>query len=96
MEVVKRSATPDGVKIQIEDWNGVYNFIPACSTLAAYPTAKESAGGLYLYPRRGERFRLAFDFRTGEQCRASFQALESGKKALKDYLDFLKKRVLQT
>lgn len=72
MEIIKRSATPQGVKIQLEYWPK-YGFY----MIGAYPPAR--FGGYWVKP--GESFRLSINTYNPE---ADFLALETGGKNLED------------
>lgn len=72
MEIIKRSTTPQGVKIQLEHWPG-YGW----NMIGAYPPAR--FGSYWVKP--GEPFRLSINTDSPE---ADFSALESGEKALED------------
>lgn len=72
MQIIKRSITPDGVKIQLERWTE-YGFY----LIGAYPAAR--FGGYWVKP--GEIFRLSIKTDNPE---ADFTALESGEKSLED------------
>ena len=83
-KILDRAELEDGTRIQIEDWHPCNDFMPICGTLAAYPIAKESGSG-YFSPKRGQAFRLAFNFESEEQTRQAHAELLSGKKTLKDF-----------
>ena len=70
MEIIKRSTTPQGVKIQLEHWPE-YGFY----MIGAYPPARY--GGHWIKP--GEPFRLSVNTVNPE---TDFSTLESGKKTL--------------
>ncbi len=72
MEIIKRSATPQGVKIQLEHWPE-YGFY----MIGAYPTAK--LGNYWV--KAGEPFRLSINTDNPD---ADFLAIEAGKKSLED------------
>lgn len=72
MEIIKRSTTPQGVKIRLEHWPE-YGF----DMIGAYPPAR--FGNYWVKP--GEPFRLSINTDNPE---ADFSALESGEKALED------------
>lgn len=93
MEILKRSTTPDGVKIKLEKW-GEYNEY----TVSAYPTCKTD--GTFL--KYGKPFRLGICFNKYnlgmEDCLTSevmevaktaaetcFSCLKSGEKFLENY-----------
>ena len=72
MEIIKRSTTPEGVKIQLEHWpeHGWY-------IIGAYPPAR--FGGYWT--KSGKPFRLSINT---DNPGADFAALESGEKTLVD------------
>lgn len=72
MEIIKRSTTPDGVKIQLEHWPE-YGW----HMIAAYPSAR--FGGYWVKP--GNSFRLSINTDNPD---ADFLALETGGKNLED------------
>ena len=72
MEIIKRSTTPQGVKIQLEHWPE-YGFY----MIGAYPTAK--LGNCWV--KAGDPFRLSINTNKPE---ADFSALETGEKSLED------------
>lgn len=72
MEIVNRSTTPQGVKIQLEHWPE-YGW----HMIGAYPPAR--VGSYWIEP--GNPFRLSINTDNPE---ADFSALESGEKALED------------
>ena len=93
MEILKRSTTPDGVKIQLEKWSEYNHY-----TVAAYPTCKADS----TFIKHGRPFRLGIcfhEYNLGmENCLASevmetaktaaetcFSCLESGEKFLENY-----------
>ena len=84
MKVIERATTPNGIEIQIEDWSANYNFMAYAGTVAAYPIAQES-GRNQFEPKIGEKFRLAFDFKSTELAATCFEQLKTGKKRLTDY-----------
>lgn len=88
MKILQKGQTSDGTAIQREEWNEDYEFMEYGATVAAYPIAKESANGLFA-PKRGEKFRAAFQFNTTEEAEQCFNQLASGEKTLIDYVDRL-------
>lgn len=93
MEILKRSTTPDGVKIQLEKWDEYNHY-----TVGTYPTCK-THGVIIKY---GRPFRLGICFNkynlgmedclTSEVVEAAktaaetcFSCLESGEKSLENY-----------
>lgn len=93
MQVIERAVTPNGVKIQLEDWRehnteehtDLYGL-----TIAAYPKAKRSS--YYGFVRYNEPFRLAITMNkyrgyTNEMVLDDFESLKSGDKTLEDLSD---------
>ncbi len=78
------SEMPCGTKIQIEDWNGEYDFMPFASTLAAYPISKVDINGEF-FPKRNKKFRASFNFDNEEEAKQAFNGLESGANKLIDF-----------
>lgn len=93
MEILKRSTTPDGVKIQLEKWDEYNHYM-----VGAYPTCKTHCTFLTY----GRPFRLGICFHKYnlgmEDCSTSeimgtaktaaetcFSCLESGEKFLENY-----------
>ena len=72
MEIIKRSTTPQGVKIQLEHWPE-YGW----HLIGAYPPAR--FGGHWVKP--GALFRLSINTDNPE---TDFPALETGEKSLAD------------
>ena len=74
MEVLKRSTTPQGVKILLEHW-------PECGhyTIGAYPIARNT--GRYGWTQRGRHFRLTIKT---DNPQSDFEALETGSRKLED------------
>ena len=72
MEIVRRSTTPQGVKIQMEDWPE-YGW----HMIGAYPPARY--GSYWIEP--GNPFRLSINTDNPE---ADFFSLESGEKTMED------------
>lgn len=93
MEILKRSTTPDGVKIQLEKWDEYNHY-----TVGAYPTCKTHC----IFLTYGRPFRLDISFHEYnlgmENCPTNeimetaktaaetcFSCLESGEKFLENY-----------
>lgn len=89
--IIERGIMPDGTKVQREDWSAVYDCFAFCSTIAAYPIAKESGDGCFS-PKRGETFRIAIDFECEKDAIACFQSLVNGSKQIKDYAEHCRPR----
>lgn len=90
MKVLQRSITPEGVRIQIEDWSADYSFYAPASTVATYPIARQAKpGSIIHFPEPGRTFRLAFNFKSTAEARKCFDQLEAGEKTLRDFFENL-------
>ena len=78
MEVIKRGKTPDGVDIQIENWNGSFD-------IGAYPIAKNAKKP---WIDSGERFRLTLSGFNGDEVKWAFNGLVSGEIKLSELEDY--------
>ena len=90
MEVIKRSTTVNGVKIQIENWSKDYpNIYKENSTIALYPKSKAniSSNWCNFYPRIGESFRIDLNFNDSVECKNAFNLLVEGKKNIIDFIE---------
>lgn len=67
MEILSRSTTPDGIKLNLEEWPDGY-------LIGAYPIAKNGNG--WIEPNH--TFRLTLTPRNGEDMFAVFEVLKSG------------------
>ena len=91
MEVIKRSSTLKGVKIQIENWSKDYpNTYKENSTIALYPKSKVDVENNWCnyHPRVGESFRVSLNFNDEMECKNAFNLLVEGKR---DIIDFIEK-----
>lgn len=81
MKIIEKATTPNGIKIQLEDWReNLYGF-----TIGAYPIAKNSS----YFIIKGKNFRLDISANkttnyTNDDIKRDFEALKSGEKTLKD------------
>ena len=83
MKVLERAATPDGTKIQIEDWKEDYSFINVLS-IATYPMAKNTSK--YRWVESGKTFRLDINkFNNDEEVYQAFNNLVNGDKQITDF-----------
>ena len=81
MKIIKETKTPNGIDIQLEDWQD------RGLQIGAYPIAKNT--GKYGWIKRGETFRLTISSNkymnyTDDNVKSDFEALESGAKTLED------------
>jgi len=88
MKVLLVDSMPCGTKIQIEDWNGEYDFIPKASTLAAYPISQVNIEGQFA-PKRNKSFRASFNFENEVEAKQAFNDLKNGVKQLLDYKEVI-------
>lgn len=93
MKVLDKGIILDGTKIQIENWKEDYSFMEYGSTLASYPTSKQTLKGSFS-PNLGRKFRCEFTFNSYEETKEAFEQLLSGNKTLMDYKEFIKDREL--
>lgn len=84
MEVLQVDSMPCGTKIQIENWNGEYDFIPVAATLAAYPISKVDLNGQFA-PKKNRTFRASFNFENEQEAKQAFEDLKAGNKQLLDF-----------
>lgn len=90
MKVIEKAVTPDGTKIQLEDWsehNSVeYPHLYGLQ-IGGYPVAKHT--GKHRLIKDGDAFRLTISMNdhagyTNIDVRMDFEALKSGEKSLED------------
>lgn len=79
MKVLKKSETPEGVAIQVEDWSETYSFHEFADTIAAYPVAKYSDSYSAFSPKAGVKFRASFSVKNAFEV---FRELETGEISL--------------
>ena len=84
MKILKNGIMPDGTKIQIEEWQETYDFMPYGATVASYPISRSTHEGSFS-PKAGESYRFSFDFETHEEAKCAFNNLISGNKTLVDF-----------
>ena len=63
--IIRKGTTPNGTRIQIEDWSENYTFHNKNATIGFYPMAleniyREDKPHWTPYPKRGETFRASF------------------------------------
>lgn len=77
-KIITKGTTPDGIKIQVEDWRPVYDFYETLH-LTAYPISKKTSE--YGWIRTGETFRygLPYNWHSDAEVLQAFRDLESGK-----------------
>lgn len=82
MKVIRKSNTPNGTNIQIEDWREKYPFIKTLE-IAVYPKAKNTSK--YGWVKNNEKFRLGLvNFNSDEEVETIFEKLESGEIVLEE------------
>ena len=88
MKILEKTTTPDGIKIQLENWSehdtDKYNY---GLIIGAYPVAMNSHESGYIV--RGDYFRLSIDSSenlnyTNDDVKRDFEALKNGEKKLED------------
>lgn len=77
MTILEKRTTPDGVKIQIEDWCEDYSFHRFADLVAAYPICQNSV--------IKRRFRAECQFENASKASEAFYSLVSGEKTLDDF-----------
>ena len=83
MKVLEKAFTPNGVKIQIEDWKEKYSFIKTLN-IACYPMATKTQNSPFGL-RNGKIFRLALDkFKNDKEVYKTFNKLQSGEITIKE------------
>lgn len=75
MKVLERAITPNGVKIQIEDWSEDYSFHRFADVVAAYP--------MTIYGKK--EFRAEQQFKNATEASDAFYSLKNGEKNLDDF-----------
>ena len=94
---MKVTTTENGTfDLQIEDWSkdypGVY---PYGNTMVAYPESKCSLDGSFA-PRRGERFRCAFNFPNHALALDTAETIALGEGELSWFIQYLEKQDYQS
>ena len=81
-QILRRDTTPNGTKIQIEDWKELYPTVEKTIKIAAYPTAKN--GGYWI--SQGDTFRLDISrgFSTDSEVEYIYNGLINGAISLED------------
>lgn len=83
MKVLERATTPDGTKIQIEDWKKDYSCFNVLN-IATYPIAKNTSK--YKWIEGGKTFRLDIrGFNNDEEVKQAFDDLVNGVKQITDF-----------
>lgn len=78
-----RGTTPDGIKIQIEDWRPVYDFFKTLH-LVAYPVSKKTSEYGWIQSGKTMRYDMRDNWHSDEEVKQAFADLESGKIKLTD------------
>lgn len=87
MKILEKALTPDGTKIQIEDWREDYSCFSTLS-IGAYPIMKRLPQSQKLYWHKpGEKVRISIDrgFNNDQEVINAFEDLKTGKKSIKDF-----------
>lgn len=88
MKVLKKGIINGEVTIQAEDWNEDYHFMPYGSTIACYPKSKVDIEGAFS-PKKNEKFRVVFNFKSEEEANDAFDDLILGTKSMADFKENL-------
>lgn len=84
-KITKRSVTPDGIKIQIEDWRHVYTGSYKTLSIGCYPIAKQDSRFVI---KKGKPFRCSIEnFSSNEEVLDIFLQLEYGVRKIEDFAD---------
>lgn len=87
MKVLERATTPDGTKIQIEDWTESHDCFKTLS-IGAYPTIIRNPTSTDSFMIKiGEPLRVSIhrDWKDNEEVRKAFEDLKYGTKNIKDF-----------
>lgn len=87
MKVLERATTPDGIKIQIEDWKEDYSCFDTLS-IATYPIMQRLPQSIKLYfTESGRPFRVDInrDWKNDEDVLRAFEDLKNGRKKITDF-----------
>ena len=85
MEVLERAETPDGIKIQLEQWESTFK---NSLVIGAYPLCKALPQGKVAYFTdlyRPMRVTINRNFESDEAIKTAFESLKSGEKEIKDF-----------
>jgi len=86
MKVLTKSVTPNGTKIQIEDWKADYPNVFKVLTIAAYPKAEKTSQSGWI--QGGKEFRVDINrFAHDHETLQAFTSLQDGTKQVKDFSD---------
>ncbi len=84
-KIIERGITPDGIKIQIEDWRECYPGVYTTLTIGCYPIAKQSSR---YFIKKGEVFRCEINkIDTDEEAIWIFNQLVNGEIKIEDLGD---------
>lgn len=101
MFIVEKGNTPDGMRIQIENWSDLYpETYNKNDTIGFYPMAvndiyTEGRPDFPPYPKRGQTFRSSLRFDNEDETKKAFDLLQSGEKTYMDYLDKYSNHVIR-
>jgi hypothetical protein len=93
MKIMLKGTTPDGTKIQIEDWSEDYpTLYKKSSTIGFYPMCKtniyrEDKPYLPAYPERNKTFRASLNFDNETETKEAFLLMCGGSKNFLSYMD---------
>lgn len=80
--IVCKGTTPNGTRIQVENWTADYPDLCRAYVIGSYPISKHSLGGFG--PRIGKTFRCSFSIKDFEETRLIFEKLKDGTMTLLD------------
>ncbi len=85
MDILQRGVTPDGTKIQIEDWKENYPNSYKTLTIGCYPIARQDSR---LLIKKGKTFRCSIEvFKNDEECKEFFNKLAAGSETIDGMID---------
>jgi hypothetical protein len=89
MRVLEKGIMANGTKIQIEEWNETYSFMPYGDTIAVFALSQTSHDGSYS-PKRNEIYRFDFRFNNNNETKQAFNELLLGTRQLIDFKENLR------
>jgi hypothetical protein len=93
MTVLLKGVTPDGMKLQIEDWSEDYpNIYKKSATIGFYPMCKtsihrEDKPHFPAYPERNKTFRASLNFNNETEAKEAFLLMCGGSKNFLAYMN---------
>lgn len=86
MKTLEKGTTPDGTKIQIEDWKEDYSCFNTLN-IATYPIAKRSSKNGWISEGKTFRLDISKGFNNDEEIYQAFTDLINGDKSISDFND---------